>query len=146
VLSVYLDVDQEPEARDGALNDGRVPDEIVNAWLRTLTGDQRHSALGCCSRPAVLAHWAESPDRQDRVLVAFNPYTPLAALSALVEDPDELVRCQIAFSPQAGPDVLWRLFADASPSVREAVDTAFSTEFGLRLRAGDRITELDEGD
>lgn len=144
VLALYLDLDQEPEVRESALNDDRVPDEIVSAWLRTLPGEQRQGALGRCSRPAVLDRWALSPYPEERVAVAFNPYTPPAALSVLVEDPDELVRCQIAFNPQAGPETLRTLFADPSPGVRESVDTAFSTEFGLRLRAGDRLAELTD--
>lgn len=142
VLSVYLDVDQEVEIREAALNDERVPEGIVDALFRTMPGDRRDIALTRCTRSPVLRTWSASDAVEDRIAVAFNPHTPADVLHGLAHDAEPRVRAQVAFNPRADAASLQRLFDDPSPLVRDAVQVAFETEFGHELRKGERMFDL----
>lgn len=147
VLETFSDVDRDSEERERALNDLRVPDGMVMAFVAMLSGGTRDRALACCERPYVLDQWAMAGDASDRILIAFNPHTCSATLRRLAQHPNPRVRANVAYNPRTPPDVLASLLLDRSQDVRDAVADAFDSELGQALRRGLRNLDLEpDGD
>ncbi len=143
LLDLFVNTDLEHDVRAGALNDPSIPISIVHCFIRSLAPEVRDVALTLTSRSSVLAEWAAIGTVVERTVVAFNPYTPQAALRRLAADPEASVRMQLPFNPATPPDVLAQLVLDSSPEVQDALAVAFDTDAGHALRRGQRSAERD---
>jgi hypothetical protein len=83
--------------------------------------------------PRVLAELATHGETRVRCAVAFSARTPVSVLRVLARDPVPLVRGNLPFNRHLPPELLCALTVDPSPVVRDAVNEAFSTEFGQWL-------------
>ncbi len=137
-LEFFANINNDPEEREAALNDPKIADGFVLAYLRTMPTRTFEAALGFLSRPLVLHELLIDATTDQRLTIAFNPATAPEDLRRLAEDPSPDVRAQLAFNPNTEPDVLASLLLDGSERVREAVQEAFDTDFGHFLRTGQR--------